>query len=116
MRPSAVTTTELLSGGPPRPSISTAPRNALPCPLPAGPHPARHSSAQTMARLPMNHHHSRTYFEGMEYNRPAMSPETLQVPEPASAGMGTFSRITGVFFEPGKTFEDIGRRPSWLVP
>jgi hypothetical protein len=30
--------------------------------------------------------------------------------------MGGFSRITGVFFEPGKTFEDIGRRPSWFLP
>jgi len=30
--------------------------------------------------------------------------------------MGVFSRITGVFFEPGKTFEDIGRRPTWFVP
>jgi hypothetical protein len=30
--------------------------------------------------------------------------------------MSEFSRISGVFFEPGKTFEDIGRRPSWFVP
>jgi Yip1 domain len=30
--------------------------------------------------------------------------------------MGAFARITGVFFEPGKTFEDIGRRPSWFLP
>jgi hypothetical protein len=30
--------------------------------------------------------------------------------------MGPFARITGVFFEPGKTFEDIGLRPSWLLP
>jgi hypothetical protein len=30
--------------------------------------------------------------------------------------MGTFSRLTGVFFEPGKTFQDIGRRPSWFLP
>jgi hypothetical protein len=30
--------------------------------------------------------------------------------------MGTFARIAGVFFEPGKTFEDIGQRPSWIVP
>jgi hypothetical protein len=45
-----------------------------------------------------------------------MTPEALQVPESGPAGMGTFARITGVFFEPAKTFEDIGRRPSWLVP
>ena len=30
--------------------------------------------------------------------------------------MGAFARITGVFFEPGKTFQDIGRRPTFLVP
>jgi hypothetical protein len=45
-----------------------------------------------------------------------MSPETLQGPEPGPAGMGTFARITGVFFEPAKTFEDIGRQPSWFLP
>jgi hypothetical protein len=30
--------------------------------------------------------------------------------------MGEFSRITGVFFEPQKTFEDIARRPTFIVP
>jgi len=30
--------------------------------------------------------------------------------------MGEFSRITGVFFDPKKTFEDIAKRPSWIVP
>jgi hypothetical protein len=30
--------------------------------------------------------------------------------------MGEFSRIVGVFFEPGKTFADIAQRPSWIVP
>lgn len=45
-----------------------------------------------------------------------MTPEAISTPEPRPAGMGTFSRITGVFFEPGKTFEDIGRRPTWFVP
>jgi hypothetical protein len=30
--------------------------------------------------------------------------------------MGEFSRITGVFFDPKKAFEDIAKRPSWLVP
>jgi len=30
--------------------------------------------------------------------------------------MSEFSRLTGVFFEPKKTFEDIARRPSWFVP
>src|SRR5689334_2914713 len=45
-----------------------------------------------------------------------MTPEVAQSPDPTPAGMGLFSRITGVFFEPGKTFEDIGRRPSWFAP
>ncbi len=30
--------------------------------------------------------------------------------------MGEFSRITGVFFDPKKTFEDIAKRPTWIVP
>jgi hypothetical protein len=30
--------------------------------------------------------------------------------------MGEFSRITGVFFEPKKTFTDIAQRPGWIVP
>jgi len=45
-----------------------------------------------------------------------MTPEVAQAPDPTPAGMGVFSRITGVFFEPGKTFADIGRRPSWFAP
>jgi hypothetical protein len=38
------------------------------------------------------------------------------MPDATPAGMGAFARITGVFFEPGKTFEDIGLRPTWLLP
>lgn len=30
--------------------------------------------------------------------------------------MGDFSRLTGVLFEPSKTFTDIARRPSWILP
>jgi hypothetical protein len=30
--------------------------------------------------------------------------------------MGEFSRISGVFFDPKKTFEDIAKRPTWIVP
>lgn len=36
--------------------------------------------------------------------------------EPQPAGMGEFSRLTGVFFEPSKTFADVAERPRWLVP
>jgi hypothetical protein len=45
-----------------------------------------------------------------------MTPESAGAMEPPAAGMGEFSRITGVFFEPKKTFEDIAQRPKWLVP
>jgi hypothetical protein len=30
--------------------------------------------------------------------------------------MSEFSRLTGVFLEPSKAFEDIARRPAWLIP
>jgi hypothetical protein len=30
--------------------------------------------------------------------------------------MSGLARIAGVFFEPGKTFEDIGKRPAWFLP
>ena len=45
-----------------------------------------------------------------------MTPEAVQIPEPETPRMGAFSRVAGVFFEPSKTFEDIGRKPTWLVP
>src|SRR5947199_1780347 len=61
-------------------------------------------------------HHSRAFASTREYNRRDMTPEAAQTPEATPARMGVFARITGVFFEPGKTFDDIGKRPSWLVP
>src|SRR5262249_38990785 len=45
-----------------------------------------------------------------------MSPENLSPAEPQPAGMSEASRLTGVFFEPKKTFEDVARRPSFVVP
>jgi hypothetical protein len=45
-----------------------------------------------------------------------MTPEAVQSPDPESAQLDSFARITGVFFEPGKTFADIGRRPQWFLP
>lgn len=45
-----------------------------------------------------------------------MTPENAAAVEPEPAGMGEFSRIVGVFFEPTKTFTDIGKRPTWLLP
>ena len=52
----------------------------------------------------------------MLYNSPNMTPENAPAVEPAPAGMGEFSRITGVFFEPKKAFADIAQRPRWIVP
>jgi hypothetical protein len=46
-----------------------------------------------------------------------MTPESEALaPPPAPAGMSEISRITGVFFEPGKTFEDVAQKPTFLVP
>jgi hypothetical protein len=42
---------------------------------------------------------------------------TTPVPAPeAQASLRPFARVIGVFFSPGKTFEDIVRKPSWLLP
>jgi len=43
---------------------------------------------------------------------PAAAPEAPQAPGP----INHFGRIMGVFFSPKATFEDIARRPSWIVP
>ncbi len=40
---------------------------------------------------------------------PAPAPE-------AQATISPFGRVIGVLFSPGKTFEDIVRKPSWLLP
>jgi hypothetical protein len=45
-----------------------------------------------------------------------MTPENAAAVAPEPAGMGEFSRLTGVFFEPGKAFADIAERPKWFVP
>lgn len=42
----------------------------------------------------------------------AVSPAA---PEPQSQ-MSAISRMFGVLFSPQKTFEDIVRKPSWLIP
>jgi hypothetical protein len=42
---------------------------------------------------------------------------TTAIPAPeAQASISPFGRIIGVFFSPGKTFEDIVRKPSWMLP
>jgi hypothetical protein len=45
-----------------------------------------------------------------------MSPENAPAMETGPTGMGEISRLTGVFFEPSKTFADIAERPRWIVP
>ncbi|MGA2095163.1 MAG: YIP1 family protein [Candidatus Acidiferrum sp.] len=46
--------------------------------------------------------------------------ETTSAVAPAAPdeqpSISAFGRIIGVFFSPGKTFEDIVRKPSWLLP
>ena len=42
---------------------------------------------------------------------------TTPVPAPeAQASISPFGRVLGVLFSPGKTFEDIVRKPSWMLP
>jgi Yip1-like protein len=36
--------------------------------------------------------------------------------QPGPGEMSEVSRIAGIFFEPSKTFADIARRPTWVVP
>ena len=44
-----------------------------------------------------------------------MATTPIPVPE-AQASVSPFGRIIGVFFSPKSTFEDIVRKPSWLLP
>ena len=43
---------------------------------------------------------------------PVIAPEAPQAPGP----INHFGRIIGVFFSPKETFEDIAKRPSWVIP
>jgi hypothetical protein len=45
-----------------------------------------------------------------------MTPELLPEEEPQSKGLGEGSRLTGVFFEPAKTFADVAERPGFWAP
>jgi Yip1 domain len=45
-----------------------------------------------------------------------MTPELLPEAEPQPKGLGEGSRLTGVFFEPAKSFADVAARPSFWVP
>src|SRR5258708_16135926 len=43
---------------------------------------------------------------------PVIAQEAPQAPGP----INHFARIIGVFFSPKATFEDIAKRPSWILP
>src|ERR1017187_10055394 len=117
IRPPATTTTELLSGGPPKPSIRTAPMMAFMWLSSAGLQAHERTASRTRAaRGSMNIHNSRAPRPAMQYNLADMTPENAAVVEPQPAGMGELARLTGVFFEPGRTFADVAQRPSWFVP
>jgi hypothetical protein len=45
-----------------------------------------------------------------------MTPEMLPEEEPQPQGLGEVSRLTGVFFEPAKTFADVAQRPGFWAP
>jgi hypothetical protein len=45
-----------------------------------------------------------------------MTPEMLPEEEPQAKGLGEGSRLTGVFFEPAKTFADVAARPGFWAP
>lgn len=44
-----------------------------------------------------------------------MAATTAAVPE-APRSMGAFARVIGALFSPRATFQDIARKPSWLLP
>ena len=45
-----------------------------------------------------------------------MTPELLPEEAPQPQGLGEGSRLTGVFFEPAKTFADVAARPGFWAP
>lgn len=45
-----------------------------------------------------------------------MAPEAGGAAPPAGPPMSETSRVIGVFFSPIRTFQDIARRPTWIVP
>ncbi len=59
---------------------------------------------------------ARYFLPPLEYNHPDMHPQEATATSPEPTGMGEFSRIAGVFFEPKKAFADIAAMPAFLVP
>jgi hypothetical protein len=55
-----------------------------------------------------------TSIDAPSYGAPATAqPPTAPQEE---AKIGPIGRLTGVIFSPGETFEDINRKPTWLIP
>ena len=48
------------------------------------------------------------------YGRP--EGRTHEAPPPEPARLGPVERFFGALFSPGETFEDVNRKPTWLVP
>src|SRR5215813_10317763 len=49
-----------------------------------------------------------------EYGLPPTPPTTKAPSEPAR--IGPMGRLIGVLFSPGETYQDINRKPTWIVP
>ena len=47
---------------------------------------------------------------------PDMGVGTIAEKQEETARLGTFSRLIGTIFSPGETFQDINRKPDWIVP
>src|SRR5215468_9301874 len=45
-----------------------------------------------------------------------MTPEITAPMDPQPQGMSAAGRVTGVFLDPGETFQDIARKPGFLIP
>jgi hypothetical protein len=52
-----------------------------------------------------------------EENNMATPPvSAFETPSDSRPAIGPIGRVTGVFFSPKPTFDDIVRKPSWLLP
>jgi hypothetical protein len=54
-------------------------------------------------------------FRNLVVEESSMATTPIPAPE-AQAAVGSFGRIIGIFFSPKATFEDVVRKPSWLLP
>jgi hypothetical protein len=54
----------------------------------------------------------------MQHETPAADTPQDQAQAPAQepARLGPIQRLTGILFSPGETFQDINRKPTWIVP